>query len=258
MGHVRLSTLPNTAAWRRVTGLLDERAPHVTVIGAAAAAIERDLTGALDHPALAEAVRLLAGLPTAAQSDDYSELLARLGLKVPSAPGFLGLLQAAGTAIDEQNGWSGRNDFGELVRNALVESISASVGPLLSSPFRANADDTKSALARLADHDAFSAMAGTFFARLTRDSLSYYLSRTLSARIGPDSAFASVGDRDSFDGALDRHCREAAGVLTEFARAWHARASLEPGVAPEGSRSFAAVSMRRMLAELSDADPIDA
>ena len=252
MGHIRLAVIPNTRQWRLVLSMLEEHAETAAVVAASADAAERDLTRKAEDTTLVEATRLLAMIPQAARSADYPAELRRLGLTVPDRPTLLDITWAAGRALDRHmDRQQARSDFGEIVRSALVETISTLVEPQLPGLFGADSEDVRRATERLGRSGQFSATAREFFSRVTRDSLAYYLSRILSARVGPDQAFGSVRDRTAFDAALERHCREASRIIKEFSDGWYGKTLYQRGVIDsDRARAFAAVSLKKIRAEL--------
>lgn len=252
MGHNRLGGLPNSRQWRRVVAMLDEHAAGEAIIAASAEAAERELIRMAADPALAEATRLLAMIPQAARSEDFAGGLRALGLDVHDGPQLLDLVAAAGHALDRRIDESrARSDFGEIVRSALVESLSARVAPQLPGLFGADAEDVRRATARLGGSSEFPALAREFLSRVTRDSLAYFLSRELSAHVGPGRAFLSASDRSAFDAALDQHCREASRIIKEFSAGWYGKTLYEQGtIDRERARGFAAHALKKMRSEL--------
>ncbi len=255
MGYKLLSRIPNSKQWRRALDLLDANAGAAAVAAASAEAIERDLARKAGDPALVEATRLLAMIPQAARSPDFADGLRRLGIDVPDNPTLLDLTAAAGGALDHHvDSHGARSDFSEIVRDALVGTLSALVERQLPCLFESDAEDVRSATERLGRSSQFSVTAREFFSRLTRDSLAHYLSRVLSAQIGPGRAFASIGERDAFDAALDQRCREASRIIKEFSTGWYGKTLYERGsIDRERAAAFAAVCLKKIRAELQRA-----
>lgn len=252
LGHIRLGHIPNSRQWRRVVALLDGDAAAPDIISASAEAIESALSVAARDPVLAEATRLLAMLPQAARSPNFGAALRRLGVDVPSDPTLLQLTTAIGRALDQRRDLSKPStDFTEIARSALVETVSALVGPRLPGLFGATPEDVRLAVEQLGRGRRFSDTAHEFFSRVTRDALGYYLSRVLSAHIGNDRAIASIQDRRAFDAALDRHCREASRIIQEFAAGWYGKTLFERGEIDRlRARDFAHVALKKIRTEL--------
>ena len=260
MGHILLATMPNTEAWREVAGLLDSNATDEDVIRASAVAAEGTLNGAAQDPALAAAVHLLAMVPRAAQDDRFEEKLAALEVKVPAAPGLGDLVVGISLAFEQGvRRAQDRSDFGEIVRRALLGSLISFSEDVLSWPFEASADETRAAVAKLAQPEAFTWAAHAFFARLTADTLGYWLDRTLSTRVGPGKRFGSIGDRDAFDHAIDEVCAAGAVIIREFAEDWYRlRIHQDGSVTPERAAIFGAVAFRRIGEEIGRHRGVDA
>lgn len=251
MGHLRLHRIPNSKRWQAVVGLLDAHAGAGEVIAASAEAIERDLSRGANDPGLVEAVRLLATLPDAARQDSFAAALRDLGLDIPGAPLLPDLATALGRALDREMAQRrARSDLGEIARNALVETLVEQVSPRLPGLFAADPADLRRAVAGLGGA-RFSDLARSFFARLTRDSLAYVLSRDLSRHIGAGRMFGSLAERTAFDAALDQHCREAARILKEFAPGWRGATLNRLGrIGRAEAAGFTAIALRKMVAEL--------
>lgn len=258
MGHSLTPAFSDSRAWRQVAANLDAQRSFAKVISAAAIAIGQDLESVMtDHPGLAEATRLLVHLPQAAASDAFEANLRSVGIAGVETPSMVDLLQAVGQAIDRSHEQDGRTDFANLVRNALVETLAETAATVASHPLHANAHETRAALAEFADSARFPTLAQAFFSRLTRDSLANQLDRILSAKIGSAQAFASVPARDAFDALLTARCRQASGMIEEFARTWHARIGTGPQLDAAASQAFAGLSMKKIIDELEFAGADD-
>ena len=95
------------------------------------------------------------------------------------------------------------------------------------------------------------ALSRELFARLTRRSLDYYLSRELSNHIGAGKRFRDDRARSQFDVALNRHCREASRIIEAFAGGWYGKNVYQgDGLTPEAIRRFAPVAFKKVRAEL--------
>ena len=119
-----------------------------------------------------------------------------------------------------------RTDFSEIVRRALVGTLSAQIGDALPGLFEADARDVQRAAAALGRPDAFSRAARAFFGRLLADTLGYWLDRTLSAEIGPGARIESVGERKPSTGPSSSTARRPPGSSAS---------SREPGTARRSS-----------------------
>ena len=107
---------------------------------------------------------------------------------MPDAPTLGDLTVGVATALEREQRVGPRTDFSEIVRRALVGTLSAQIGDALPGLFEADARDVQRAAAALGRPDAFSRAARAFFGRLLADTLGYWLDRTLSAEIGPGAA----------------------------------------------------------------------
>lgn len=251
MGHIHLATLPATRQWRAVVQLLDDRAAAGDVVRASALAAEADLATAANDPVLAEAVRLLASIPQAARSADFGEALRAIGVDASDAPMLGDLTTGSASALDRFMSQSGRTDFSEIVRRALIGTLSTLVGDSLPGLFEADAGDVRRAAARLGRPDAFSRATRAFFGRVLADTLGAWLDRTLSQEIGPGMRIDSFAARESFDRGLDQYCVEATRIIREFSGAWYSKTLFREGsISRERAAAFSAIAMKKIGEEL--------
>ena len=252
MGHVRLGVLPKSRKWNQVVDELRLGADIEEVAASAADAAERALQAASKDPAFLHAFWLLTQIPLAARGPDFADDLHRLGVQVPDQPSLMDVVAAISGAVDRYaREQGGRTDLGEMAQMAVVESLTALVGPNLPSLFEPNPGEVQRAIGRFAGGDRFSALAREFFARLTQRSLDYYLSRELSNHIGAGERFRDDAARSQFDDALDRHCREASRIVEALAGGWYGKNVYQgDGLTPDAIRRFAPVAFKKIRAEL--------
>ena len=152
MGHVRLGVLPRLRKWQQVVEQL-RLGSDINIIAAAAAdAAEASFQRASTDPAFLHAFWLLTQIPLAARSPAFAVDLRRLGLTVSDQPSLMEVLGALSGAVDryaQKHG--GRTDLGEMAQMAAVESLSATIGPILPSLFGAGPEDVQRAVGRFAD-----------------------------------------------------------------------------------------------------------
>lgn len=251
MGHVRLKQLPASRKWDKVVSMLAAGNPVEDLAWASADAAEAALEAARRDPVLAHTVWLLSQLPLAARRPDFAAALHALGVEVGHEPSLLDVAAGLSNAVDEAtSGARGQTDFGEMARIAAIEFLTSLVGEALPTLLGSTADDVKLAMGRFAAPDRFGWLARDFFARLTRRHLDYYLSRTLSAHVGPGKRLASISDRAAFDAALDLHCREASRIVQVFAGGWFSKTNFKGGITPQKARDFSFVALGKIKAEL--------
>lgn len=94
-------------------------------------------------------------------------------------------------------------------------------------------------------------MIRAFFTRLTRDTLSNWLDRTLSTHVGPNRRFAHAGQRGDFDVALGQYCSEATRIIREFSGGWYgATIFREKTITRERAAGFGYVAFKKIGEEL--------
>lgn len=224
-----------------------------SIAAASAVAAERELAVAAKDPVFVEAVRLLALIPQAAKQEDFARGLRDVGIDAPANPSLMDLMIATTAALDRFAMHDGvRSDFGELSARALADSLSSTIGPRLPSLFQPNAAEVQTEAARLAGNEAFSNLSRQFFGRLVSETLSSWLSRTLSAHVGKDRAFAGAADRSAFDAALNQYTREATQIIKVFAGGWYGKTLFRDGtITSERAAAFGAIAFKKINEELS-------
>lgn len=252
MGHIHLGVLPQSRKWQAVVALLEDRAPEVDVIQAAALAAERELRSAPEDAIFVECVRLLGMIPAAARNENFGRALRDLGLPVGDLPDLLSVTAATGEWLDRfvyQRAHP--SDFGELTRRALLAAFTQIVGDQLPGLFAATPEDTRVAFRRLSHSANFSIIARSFFTHLLSQTLSYWLDRTLSTHVGHGKRFEHVGERAAFDRALDQYSFEATRIIKEFAGGWYGKTLHRDGeISSQSATVFGAVAFKKIVEEL--------
>lgn len=252
MGHVWLGVLSKSKNWRQVVAELRLGGSTGDIAAAATRAAETSLENASKDPAFLHALWLLTQIPLAARGPAFAEDLRRLKLLVSNQPSLMDVTAAFSAAVDRYaRERGGKTDFGEMAQMAAVESLMAIFGPTLPSLFGPSPEEVQRSIGRFASGDRFSALAREFFARLTKRSLDYYLSRELSNHIGASERFKDDAARSRFDEALEQHCREASRIVEAFAGGWYGKNVYQgDGLTPDGVGRFAPVAFKKMRDEL--------
>lgn len=259
MGHIHLGVLPQTKKWAQVVELLAAGGDVGEVAAASARAAETDLDRASRDPALVEAVRLLGLVPQAAKKDDFKGALTELGIVLPQNPLLHDLLAAVGMAFDASIDAKRRSDFSEITRRALIGTLTDELGRRLPGLFAPDPNDLQIASRDLASPPKFAGAAREFFTRLLGGSLSYYLSRTLSARVGEARTFSNTSERTNFDAALDQYCWEASRIIREFASGWYSKSVWQDGtITASRAATFSSVAIKKLKEELLRKREVDA
>jgi hypothetical protein len=251
MGHQLLGVLPRSRAWQEIIALIAEGADVETIAAAVSRAAETNMIDASGDPAIRHAFWLLTQIPLAARQSEFERALRRLGIKVAALPVLAditsGMMDAIDGAVTRRDG---RTDFGEMAQLCAAESLSAVVGSEGRDLFGASTVAAKSALAGLATLKQFSVLARDYVARLTRRHLNYFLSRTLSAHVGTARRFSSVREHQTFEAALDLHCREATRIIKEFSGEWFSKHVHEGGIDREMAGRFVHTAFQKVREEL--------
>lgn len=251
MGHLRLGRLPATKPWLDVIEKLRLGDSINELAAATADAAESELHSARGDPAVGITVWLLTQVPLAARSPHFAARLGELGFHPGAERSPLALVAGFSKAVDQQvAGSPKRTDLGELTRQAASESLSAFLSAGTQSLFDTATEDVRHQLGRLATKDRFAALARDFFARLTQKTLEYYLSRELPNHVGPDKSLPSIDREIDFSVALERHCREAALIVEDFAGGWFSKSTYQGTLTQDSAQRFAAYALKKMRDEL--------
>lgn len=251
MGHIRLGRLPATRPWKKVVALLESGADVAALADATALAAENELRSAQGDPALAYTVWLLTQLPLAARSGRFAEDLRSLGFDAGAEQSVSALVSGFSMAVDRNVAdRSDRTDFGDLARQAAVESLTKLVGNGTEHLFGSTAENLERDLGRLASKDRFAGLAREFFARLTQKTLEYYLSREFPNHVGPDRRFPTIEAQTAFQASLERHCREASEIVETFAGGWYSKSNFRKTLTPEAAQGFTDYALTKMRDEL--------
>jgi hypothetical protein len=171
---------------------------------------------------------------------------------VSRPPSLAELIGAFSDAVDNYVRRHGtRSDLGEMAHMGATESLAADVGRRSQSLFGTTAEDVQRSLSRLATEKQFSGLARDFFARLTERYLAYFLSRELSAHIGPDQRFQDLSERAAFSDALALHCRQASKIVEGYAGEWFSKYAYETGITQDDAAGFIRVALGKIQKELA-------
>lgn len=240
--------------------MLGSDASTPDIIAASAKAAERDLLGATSDPAYVEAVRLLLGIPFAARSDDFGQALRDLDLQISDRPELMDLVAAVTQRLDDVRiGSSASADLGEIAARALTATLSGTIGRELPGLFGATPEDVQAAARKLSWSKGVAELSRSFFARLTSDTLSYWLDRTLSSHIGPERRFTDVGDKTRFDQELGVYTSEATRIIQEFSGGWYGKTLHRDGqIGSHQAAVFGAVALKKIVSEMRERNRADA
>jgi hypothetical protein len=254
MGHQRVGTLPDTEPWRRVVGLIADAADVREVAAATTQAALKGLEKAYNDEGIAYSLFLLGRIALAARGGDFADGLRELGLVVPDCPDVFDLVAAFADAVDRRLQRSRRRtDLGEMAELAAVETLAALLGRRSASLFGATPAEVRQAARELSTDRGFATLAHDYFARFTHRFLGYHLGRELPLHVGGNGRFADPEEHNAFVDRLEVHCREAAAIMREFARAWYSKANSPAGkgVTPATARGFLNHVIEKLRRELT-------
>jgi hypothetical protein len=258
VGHIRLGRLPSSKRWSQVVELLRVGGSVAELAAATADAAESEFQSAKGDPALAYVVWLLTQLPLAARSQHFAARLVELGFDAGAEQSALRLVAGFSHAVDRNVvGGASRTDLGELARQAAAESLSSIVGAGTRSLLDSTASQLRTELGRLATRNGFSYLARDFFARTTQKTLEYYISRGLPKQLASGKPVLSIAGQIEFRAALEKHCREAALIIEQFAGGWYSKSNFRGTLTPDSAQAFADYALKKMRDELRARRAVD-
>lgn len=251
MGHSRLGSLPDTAPWRRVVGILTEGGDVAAIATTTSQAAQQGLDLAEADEGLRHTFWLLSQVVLAAREGDFRAALNDLGVVVPSEPSVLSLVAGFTDAVDSHlRKTHARTDIGEMAQMAAVEAMTSTLSGKLTSLFETASAEVQQAVRGCSTRAGFADLAHDFFARFTQRFLTYHLSRELAHHVGEGKRFASPTEHTEFIDQLGVHCRQAALIVKEFAGDWYSKTNFEGGVNPTKAKNFLHVAIDKLRREL--------
>lgn len=252
MGHIRLGTLPRTKAWRDVVRLIVTGADVGQVAYATITAAESAFSFVLNDKGFTEAAWLLTQLGIAAKKPDILAHLRTVGLSMPADATLADLTSAISEALDRRAYSSiERGDLGELANRALIGAVSDVMSNKVATLFY-DPDTLKAGLASLGKEAEFGHLSRRFFARLTFESLNYFLSKTLHTHVGEGMHFTTQNQVAQFVSALETHCREASLIVEDYSADWFSKHRYRGNgdIPRKESDGFASFALKKITDEL--------
>jgi hypothetical protein len=238
-----------------VVGLITAGADVSQIANATIRAADKAFSFVLNDEGFTEAVWLMTQLAIAAKKDNFNDHLQSVGINLPQDTSLPDVAAAVAEAMDrklESNG--SRSDLGEMSQRALVGALVEHISPKLPSLFAPDASDVQAALASLGKKREFGELSRTFFAKLTNDSMNYFLTKTLATHLGEGQRFTTMNEVGQFEKALTTHCKEASLIVEQFSADWFSKHKYEEGgdISRESSNGFASYALKKMKDELKE------
>jgi hypothetical protein len=179
--------------------------------------------------------------------------LASIGLDVEKSESVVEVAMAMVSVMDERIDGSGkRSDFGELAERSLIAVVTENLQERMPTLLPSSAHDVRSAVGKLGSVKEFGQLSRSFFQKLTSECLNYFLSKTIPAQVGEKRRFATAGQLENFEKALETHCWEASEIVEKFSGEWLSKKRFEGGgtIDRETAEKFGWYSLRKMQLEL--------
>jgi hypothetical protein len=224
MGHTIVGRLPNYPRWQAVVAMLQwPELDAAAVAGATTWAAQDRLRQLRGDPSLTYCFWLLTRLASAARGPDFEAELAQLGLPAQRDES---ILQFIARVSDQTrvvlNRYPESGPFGEMAALALRHTLVETVGTQGRSLFGSSLDDLEEAFQRHGTASQFGELAQRFFGDFMARTLRFYVAHELPHAVGAPG-MASLTEAEAFSRALDRHTRETALLIEDFAARWYSR-----------------------------------
>lgn len=253
MGHTRLGTLPATRSWNEVVGLVAEGADAARVAEATANAWRLAFTKVKGDVGFREAIWWMTQLGVAGAQANPGAYLNSAGLEIGKCESVVEVAMALASAMDQCIDGSGkRSDFGELAERSLIAVVTENLQERMPTLLPSSANDIGDAVKKLASEKEFGRLARSFFQKLTNECLNYFLSKTMPAQVGGSRRFATAGQLEGFESALETHCWEAAEIVEKFSGQWMTKNRKEGGgkIDRDTAEKYGWFSLQKMQLEL--------
>jgi len=257
MGHIRLGRLPKSQRWHEVIALLEGATPDPERVAMATAFAAHAQFGHLQgDPSLSYCFWLLARLASAARHPDFIDGLGLLGLDARPADSAIGFIAHISEHVrDEVERHPDSGLFGEMASLSLRRALTETIGTQGRSLFGSSVDDIEDAFRTHATPSRFGTLARRFFGDFLARTLRFYVDKELLLHVGPTAGLADLGQADAFVADLDRHARQSARIVEEFASDWFSKHDWETSGAidRDEAQGFVAVALDKLRGELVEA-----
>ena len=256
MGHQRLGKLPAHRLLPEIVKYLvmggtptDDLVNQVVDVG------QHALTHAVKDPVFIEALWLLVRIPQAAGSGDFTNGLRGLGLSIGKFPSLTEVLVAYDAALErvQRQSGTGPTDLGEMARCAALAAFGQATQDRLPRLWVPTPEDVRASASALKGTEPFAAMTHRFYSNFVERVIHYYIDRNLHHMVGPNRVARSVNDLRAFDGAIRRHCDEAALIMRAFAGDWLGKNYYKEGkqISQDDMRRFSLHAGEKIRLELA-------
>lgn len=256
MGHTRLGNLARSKEWRGVVQLIAAGADVSQVADVTLKTTEKAFAyvNINEDRGFNQAAWIMVQLGVAAKKADPIGHLRDHGIDILSQTTVPGIISAISEAMDKPLDRHGkRSDLSEIARRALIGAVTDQMRPKLENRlFDVTAEDVRGVLKEFHKQKEFGSLSRKFFAKLTNESMDYFLSQTLSSQVGKGQRFASMNEKAQFDQALTTHCYEASKIVEDYSGGWFSKHMYTEGgkISRQSVRGFASLAMKKMTDEL--------
>ena len=254
MGHSRIGTLPVTKPWNAVVNLIADGADVPAVAEATLKAAERAFAWIQEDVGFQEAANLMVQIGLVASGRDGAKKLAALGLKLSENTSVAEVAMVVGAELERRISHQRQHsDIGEIAGKALISAVIGQLKGKLSTLLDPTPAEVAGVLKKTSQPEGFGEFARSFFSRMTSESLDYFLSKTLTTKLGEGQRFATNNQIAEFMTAMKTHCEETSIIAQEFSGDWFSKHRYEGGgeITREEIGGFAWYAMQKMRAEMA-------
>ena len=247
MGHIRLGTLPKSARWYRVVGLIETNPQAARGIAAATLiASERYLLDVKDDPALVRAYGLLVHLMSAARGDNFAGELQRLGLHLEPGTSSIAFLSGVADAVRRETAAEADGSLaGEFATQSLRRALMDTVATQSTSLFGSTVDDLQQAFRAHSTEQQFGEVSRLFFGDFVARVLRSAIDREAPTLLSADGSAHLIDE-------VDLHARQSAAIVQDFAGEWLSKKRYERAgdITQQDIQGFVAVALRKLRSEI--------
>jgi hypothetical protein len=251
VGHIHLNSLPDTAPWREVVGLIADGADVAVVAESATTAATAGLDRARNDPGVSVPLFLLTKVALAAQQGNVAEGLRAAGIRVSHAPNVMEIVSGFSEAADQHLRMAGRTDLGEMARLSATEALTGLLSQRSANLFETTPAEVQQAARGLSTQTGFARLAHEFYTCFTRRFLTYHLDRELGLHVGGNGVFDDAKAHNEFNRQLSVHCREAAEITRRYAGDWYSKHKSLGGITKPKARTFVRYCLKKLRTELA-------
>lgn len=253
MGHLRLGTLPKTANWNKLVGLLEENPNDAaSVANATLTASRNQLDRLKGDQTIGYCFWLLTRITWSARQSDFLERLQRIGIDVTRASSTFNFISAVSDhARKKCTQYEGSSVFREMAFQALKQTLSETTLDKANSLFGSSIINVQEACRSYSSKKQFGNLSRRFFSSFLKQYLKYFIDKEISNHVGPSNVLLNIGDVNQFGDLLSTYAWQSSRIMEDFAAGWYSKKNWETegDITQVEAQKFVAVALRKLQME---------